>query len=62
MHILAADIQAQDRDRQMPPGFEHAQQFMPPDDLAAANAIGIVQHDVKGLDLGVSIQKGFGLG
>jgi hypothetical protein len=35
---------------------------MPADDLAAADAVGIVQDDVKGLDLGVRGEEGFGLG
>jgi hypothetical protein len=60
--ILAADVEAQDRDRQMPPALVEGQKLMPADDLAAADAVGIVQHDVEGLDLGMGGQEGLGLG
>ncbi|OIQ68947.1 hypothetical protein GALL_494560 [mine drainage metagenome] len=62
MHILAANIEAQDRDRQMPPAGEERHQFVAPDDLAAPDAIGVVQHDIKRFNLGMGGQKGLGLG
>ena len=34
---------------------------MAADDLAAADAVGVGQHDVERLDLGMGVEKGFGL-
>ena len=62
MHVLAADIQTKDRDRHMPPALVDRQQFVATDDLAAPDAVAVMQHNVKGLDLGVGGQKGLGLG
>ena len=62
VHILAADIEAQDRDRQEPPRLVEGQQLVPPDDLAPPDPVGIVQHDIEGLYLGVGIKKGLRLG
>ena len=39
-----------------------AQQLMPADDLSAADAIGVMQDDVKGLDFRMGGKEGFGLG
>ncbi len=55
--ILAGDVEAEDRDRQMPAAFVEAHQFVAADDLAAADAVGVGQHDVEGLDLGMSVEK-----
>ena len=38
------------------------QKLMAPDDLSPANAIGVVQDNVKSLDLGMRGEEGFGLG
>ena len=61
MHILAADVEPEDRDRQVAARSEERQQFMAADDLAATDAVAVVQDDVKGLDLGVGSEEGFGL-
>ena len=62
MHIFAADIQAKDRNRKVPPGFVECRQFVTSDDFASPDAVGVVQHDVEGFDIGVGGQKIFGLG
>ena len=42
------------------PPVVDARQLVAADDLAAADAIGVGQHDVEGLDLGMGVEKGFG--
>ncbi len=51
VHIFATDIEPEDRDRHVPPALVDRQKFMAADNLAAANSVGIVQDDVKRLDL-----------
>ena len=58
VHVLAGDVEAEDRDRHMPAALVDAHQFVPADDLAAADAIGVGQHDVEGFDLGMGVEKG----
>ena len=53
MHIFAANVQAKNGNRQMPPTLVEGQQLMPANDLAAPDAVGVCEHDVKGVDLGV---------
>ena len=53
MHVLATDIEAEDRNRHVPTRFVEACQLVPADDLAAPDAVRIVQHDVDGLNLGM---------
>ena len=55
--ILAGDVEAEDGDRQMPAALVEAHQFVAADDLAAADAVGVGQHDVEGLDLGMGVEK-----
>ena len=62
MHILAADVEAQDRDRHVPARLVDRQKLMAADDLAAPDAVGIVQDDVERLDLGMRGEEGFGFG
>ena len=57
VNILAGDVEAEDRDRQVPPAFVEAHQLMAADDLAAADAVGVGQHDVESLDLGMGVEK-----
>ena len=58
--ILAGDVEAEDRDRQMPAACVEAGQFVAADDLAAADAVGVGEHDVESLDLGMRIEKRLG--
>jgi hypothetical protein len=55
--ILACDVEAEDRDRQMAAVFVEAEEFMPPDDLAAADAVGVGEHDIERLDFRVGVEK-----
>ena len=58
--VLAGDVEAEDRDRQMPAALVEAEQFVAADDLAAADAVGVGEHDVEGLDLGMRVEEGLG--
>ena len=60
--VLAGDVEAEDGDRHMPAAVEDAHQFVAAHDLAAADAIGVGEHDVEGLDLGMGVEKGLRLG
>ncbi len=62
MHILAADVEAEDRDRQVAAAAIHRQKLVPTDDLAPPDPVGVMQDDVEGLDLGMPGQEVFGLG
>src|SRR5262245_14764041 len=55
--VLAGDIEAEDRDRQMAAALVHGAKLMPAYDLAPADAVGIRQHDVERLDLRIGFQK-----
>ena len=44
----------------MPAVLVEARQFVAADDLAAADAVGVGEHDVEGLDLGMRVEKGLG--
>ncbi len=57
VHILAGDVEAEDGDWQMPSAFVKAHQFVASDDLSAADAVRVDQHDVESLDLWMDIQK-----
>ena len=59
--ILAGDVEAEDRDRQMPAALIEADQLVAADDLAAADAVGVGEHDVERLDLGMGVEKRLGL-
>ena len=58
--ILAGDVEAEDRDRQMPAALVEASKLVAADDLAAADAVGVGEHDVEGLDVGMGVEKGLG--
>ena len=62
VHVFTTNIQTKDGNRQMPPALVKRQQLMPPDDLATANAVGVGQHDIEGVDIGVRGQKSLGFG
>ena len=61
MDILARNVEAEDRDRQMPALLVQAHQLVAADNLAAADAVGVGQHDVECLDLGMGIEEDLGL-
>ena len=61
MDVLAGDVEAEDRDRQMPAMLVKAKEFVPPDDLAAADTVGVGQYDVERLDVRMGVEKGPGL-
>ena len=44
----------------MPAVRVEAEQFVAADDLAAADAIGVGEHDVECLDFGMRVEKGLG--
>ena len=60
VHILAGDVEAENRDRQMAAMLVQGRQFVAADDLAAADPVGIGEHDVESLDLGMRLEEGPG--
>ena len=62
MHILATDIEAQNGNRHMAAGFVDRQKFMAADDLAAPDAVAVVQDDVERFNFRMGGKEGFGFG
>ena len=60
VHVLAGDVEAKDRDRQMAAVFVQRRQFVTADDLAAADPVGVGEHDVEFLHLGLRFEEGLG--